>query len=499
MRSRTFALVHAIAIPMMMTTGSCIGYGQERPIDSDGANLRYQSHLDELTTRLDRVRLQLEQSLSEIENLRTEVRNLRGALEEKNHSFEAEEAVRSLRNGLAQVREDTDVLQAEIKQHEQTKVESVSKYPVRIGGTILLTSVFNSGNSDNFGLPIIALPRQPQSASGSLNATVNQSVFDLAAQGPHLWGARTWGDLSIDFWGTSSNNSYYSPWAGTARLRTAHAKIEWRNQSLGFALDRSLFAPEQPTSWLSVAQPAFAWSGNLWSWLPQVQYERSLLAEHALDLQFGLMDVAAPAIYRSNSEPSPNSSERSKQPGYEARVGTRKTILGRAAILGASGYYSRKSFANGRHLDAWAVASDWDLPITQALGIAGQFYRGRAIGGLGGGAFKDYVTAYGSPSGLNAAGGWAQLKWTASSTMQGNLAFGMDDAFARDLNDADTSNVQSSDYSNLARNQTSLGNFIYRPRSYLLLSAEMRRIVSRTSTGQVSVDRVLGISTGFTF
>ncbi len=302
----------------------------------------------------------------------------------------------------------------------------------------------------------------------------------------------------MDFWGGGSASAYYTAAAGSLRMRTAHARLEWPRQSIGIALDRPLLSPVQPHSLLTVAEPAFAWSGNLWSWLPQVEYQRKIAPADRFNLQLGILDSAAPAIYTSSGQSLPNAAERSRQPGYEARVSTASSWRDRPLSLGASGYYSRKNYGGTGHVDAWAAAADWEVPLAPALATSGQFYRGRAIGGLGGGAFKDYVTSYGAPYGLNAAGGWAQLSLTATPTFQINAGYGMDDAYARDLNDADSIGSASA-YANLARNQTLLANVIYRPRTYLLVSAEFRQINSRTINGQTSHDHVVGLVTGYTF
>ena len=458
-----------------------------------------QQRLDLLNAKLDRIRAQMEQSLAEIQDLTNEVQSLRGQAGRGTNATErSTSGVDALREEVAAVRDQTDVLQSEVKQHDQTKVESLSKYPVRISGTLLFTSFLNSGDADDFTLPVVALPKQMQTPSGSLGFTASQTVMQIELRGPSVGSAHSHADLAIDFWGTS-NNSYYAAAAGAVRLRTLHAGLTWEKQALGIAVDRPMFSPVEPSSWLTVAEPAFAWSGNLWTWLPQVEYARYLLPRHQLDVQVGIIDTAAPSIYRTSGEPAPNAAERSRQPGYQARVSTRPLLGDRQATLGASGYYSRKSYTANTHVDAWAVAADWQLPLTRILDLSGELYRGRAIGGLGGGAFKDYVTSNGAPYGLNAAGGWAEMKFGFTRTLQANLSFGLDNAFARDLADADTNTSLNPDYTYLARNQTGLINVVYRPRSYLLLSPEFRHIVSRSITGQSNMNNVLGIATGVTF
>ena len=250
-------------------------------------------------------------------------------------------------------------------------------------------------------------------------------MLGLDASGPHLWGAKSYGDLNVDFWSGASSANYAS--AGAVRLRTAHARLEWPNRSLGVALDRPLLSPWEPTSWVTVAEPALAWSGNLWTWSPQVEFRQSAIFNH-FDFGVGLIDPPAPNSYtqgQSNlpSQPNlPSASERSRQPGYDSRIGFSSSFNGRPINLGAGGYYSRQSYPYDHHVDAWAASADWDMVLHPALRFSGELYRGRAIGGLGGGAFKDYVssTAEHYLNGLNAAGGWGQAKVTFASTLEAN-------------------------------------------------------------------------------
>jgi hypothetical protein len=54
-------------------------------------------------------------------------------------------------------------------------------------------------------------------------------------------------------------------------------------------------------------------------------------------------------------------------------------------------------------------------------------------------------------------------------------------------------------YTNLARNRTVLANIVYRPKTYLLFSAEYRNIYSWPITGKVNTDQSLGLATGYSF
>jgi regulator of replication initiation timing len=490
-----------------LTISACIGtsWAQTAKAHPDQTTpsvggVDFERHLDQLTSQLDSMRQQLQDSQREMDELRTELRNLREQLAENNQSGKAAQDQAALSSSVEKLREDTDVLQAEVKQHDQIKVETVSKYPVRITGTILFTSTLNSGTPDNIDLPIVALPKSQDSPQGSLSATPRQTILGIDASGPRLWSAKSSADLSIDFFGGIPYADYDTS-AGVVRLRTAHARLDWTDRALAVAFDRPLISPWEPTSWLTVGEPALAWAGNLWTWTPQLQFaEHGILPNRKLTLDFGLMDPAAPGPSQVNGLRVPDASESSRQPGYEAHTGYDLSVLDRPVHLGAGGYYSRQTYTYDRHVDAWAGTADWSISLARPVGLSGEFYRGRAIGGLGGGAFKDYVTYdnYALLRGLNDEGGWAQLKIVISPTIETNLAFGQDNAFASDLRNSDFATEQN-EYANLARNQDALGNVIYRPKSYLLLSAEFRQIHSWPIAGQGNSNHVFGLAAGYSF
>ena len=455
-------------------------------------------HLDELTSKLDSMRQQLIESQSEMDELRSELRSLRQELAERNQADTAARDAAALRTSVAQLQEETEVLQAQVKQHDQAKVETSSKFPLRINGAVLVTSIFNSANADNFNLPIVAVGKVPWTSEGSLSATARQTLFGFDASGPHLWGAKSYADLNVDFWGDSSSEDHTSA-AGGLRLRTAHARLEWPNRSLGVALDRPLISPWQPTSWVTVAVPALAWSGNLWAWAPQLVFTQSAIFNH-FDFNVGLIDPPSPNSYTQGQTGQPSASERSKQPGYESRIGFTSSVRDHLINIGAGGYYSRQSYPYGHNVDAWAASGDWDVALSRMLRISGELYRGRAIGGLGGGAFKDYVSSTTEHylDGLNAAGGWAQAKITFAPVLEANVSAGLDNAYAADLRDSDQA-LAPGYYASLTRNATLIANVVYRPKTYLLLSTEFRQINSRWISGQSNDNHVFGVATGYIF
>jgi hypothetical protein len=264
-------------------------------------------------------------------------------------------------------------------------------------------------------------------------------------------------------------------------MRIAKVRFDWQQTSIVAGQDVPFFSPLSPTSLASLALPAFAYSGNLWTWTAQVRVEHriELSNDSHLLVQGGILDSLT-------GEPPPNSfyrvpqaGENSGQPAYATRIGWAKNA-DRPIALGVGGYYARQNWGLGRTVDAWAGTADWDFPITHQVSLSGEFYRGRSIGGLGGGLGRSVLFS-GPPAnpsssvlGLNAVGGWTQLKFRPTEKLEFNGAFGMDNSLAADLRRF----YQAQSYidASLARNKSTFFNGIYRARSNLLFSLEYRRL-----------------------
>ncbi len=192
-----------MAVLAAISSAQVISDKSQRPV-AGSKEAELEEHLDQLTSKMDDMRQRLDESQSEISELRTELNALKAQRSEKEQSEEAARTVASLQSGIAQIREQADVLEAEVKQHDQIKVESATKYPVRISGMLLFTSLLNTGTPDNIDLPVVAMANPQNASAGSLGATARQTLLSLSASGPHIWGARASAELSVDFFGGSA-------------------------------------------------------------------------------------------------------------------------------------------------------------------------------------------------------------------------------------------------------------------------------------------------------
>ena len=95
----------------------------------------------------------------------------------------------------------SQLLANKIDEQYQTKVESASKYRVRLSGIVLLNLFSNRGTTDNQDFPAYAEAQPPYSSEGNLGASMRQSEIGLEVFGPRVAGARTEGSLEADFGG----------------------------------------------------------------------------------------------------------------------------------------------------------------------------------------------------------------------------------------------------------------------------------------------------------
>jgi hypothetical protein len=249
-----------------------------------------------------------------------------------------------------------------------------------------------------------------------------------------------------------------------------------------------------------------AGAGNLWTWSAQIRAAHQISLQHGkyVQLEFGLWD---PPIANYNSTAAlriPSPGEQSKQPAYESRISYGTSDRDNGFQLGVAGYYSRQSYSYGDSLDSWAGTADWRIPLGRRFEVSGEGYRGRALGGLGGGTYKDVlygtdpITGAAAYRGLNAIGGWTQLKSRFGRALEANASIGLDDGFAGDFHSlvfASTANAAQL----LARNKTVVGNLIFKPKTYFILSPEYRRIWTWSIYGAANTADIFTLSAGYQF
>jgi hypothetical protein len=385
----------------------------------------------------------------------------------------------------ASLEEEYQLLSGKVDDQYQTKVESASKYRLRLSGIVLMNLVSNQGVVDSIDLPTLAYARSPGDSGGSFGATLRQSEIGLEAFGPTVAGAKTRAELQVDFAGgfPTVPNGINS---GLMRLRTATMRLDWANTSVVVGQDAIFFSPNSPTSFASLAIPALSSAGNLWSWVPQVRVEHRVVwgDESSLIFQGGILDPVSGEVPSTSLYRQPGPGELSRQPAFGTRVGWTRNVFGQQLRMGVGGFYSRQDYGFHRNVDGWAAMTDIELPLGHQFSLSGKLYRGKALGGLYGGIGRSVLFS-GDPElastevqALDSVGGWAQMKYRPANKWELNAAFGMDNPYAADLKYFEY--PQAYGNPTLARNQGSFVNIIYRPRSDLLFSAEYRHLTTYT-------------------
>ncbi len=486
------ALLWLLATLTLPSAGQAASENAALPGGDTQAVLRdLQSQVHELKQMVVELKQETVSSRTEITRLREELAAQHGdssalaAIDQQSPAYTGPAAAQ-VSQRLDHLEEDQQLLSTKIDTQYQTKVESASKYRIRLSGIVLFNMFGNSGAVDNQDVPTWASRPDPTASSGSVGGTMRQSIIGLEAFGPEVAGARTSANINFDF-GGGFPAAYNGVNSGLVRLRTAVVRLDWKDTSLIAGQDRLFIAPESPTSFASLIVPSLSYAGNLWEWAPQLRIEhRFVLANDGkITVQAGFMDplTGAPpdgsfhyVWYRA-----PDPGEQSRQPAYAARVGYSRPLFGQTFTVGAAGYYSRQNWGFDRRVNSWAGMMDADVPLGRSFALSGGVYRGAAIGGLGGalgrsviwnGPLSDPKTEV-QP--LNTIGGWAQLKFRATPRLEFNGAFGQDSPFAADVRyfgDASQSYAPSF----FTTNRGAFGNVIYRPRSDLVFAAEYRRL-----------------------
>lgn len=410
----------------------------------------------------------------------------------------------SIEDQLARLEEKTDLLDAKVADQYQTKVESGSKYRLRLSGIFLLNLYGNTGSVDNQDFPEIAEETEPGVSDRAFGGSLRQSQINLEGFGPDLAGAHTSANLSVDFAGNLLEESN-GAWMGGVRLRTGVFRMDWANTSLVAGQDALFFVPLSPTSLASLAVPAMSYSGNLWGWTPQVRVEHrfALAGDSQVTVAAGILDQLTGDTPSPGQERDPSWGEQSGQPGYAAHIGWSKKTANGIWGIGAGGYYGRQYWGFNRGVDGWAGTVDLRVPLNRYFEFSAAYYRGRSVGGFGGGVGQtvlfngDPGLASTSVYGLNSQGGWAQLTFKPRQDFSLNAAFGQDNPFASQLR---LYPVVPSEYEEpLLKNQSWFVNGIYQLRSNILFSVEFRRY----ATNDLGPDRYFAnsanLSLGYLF
>ena len=464
--------------------------------DAGLQELRQELH--EVVSSLQETRSELRESQSQIHQLQAEVAALRAGNTQPAPATPAPDAA----DQLASLQQQQQLLSTRVDQQYQTKVESGSKYRVRLSGLVLFNASSTRGAVDEQDVPMLAEPHTAGTAAGNISATMRQTLLNVDVFGPDLAGAKTSASMQFDFFG-GFPNTLDGVTMGIARMRVARAQLDWNKWSLSFGQDKPFISPNSPTSLAAIGTPEFGYSGNLWTWTPEIVAERRWEVSENLGakLQFGLLDPLGGEPSSDHFSRYPESGEKSRTPAFAGRQSLQFGSGTQKSSVGIGGYFARHDYDFGRIVDSWAGTLDWNVILGRHFETAGELYRGQALGGFWGGIGASTVFDGDPASSLshafpvNTIGGWSQPKYKPASKWEVNGAFGEDSPFASDLYHF----VGASQYEPYLRNWTTMFNVIQRPRSNLMFSLEYRHLNTVQFSGKRASAEHVNLGVGVSF
>lgn len=519
--SRRFLFVLAIA------AGPASAQNAATPTAPSGS-ADLEAKIQTLTTSLDQTRTELSESRAEIRELRSlleQVVQKVGPLDAASNPPTAATTGReapavaekmaaafpgpseSAQQSAQISQDDWQVLNSRVDEQAQDKVESNLKYRLKLSGIVLMNAFGISGQVDNLDVPTVAVPSFPGAPSGSVGASLRQSVIGLSGYGPEILGAKTSGDVQMDFFG-GLPSGYGSASSGVIRLRLARIRLDWSNTSIIAGLDEPFFSPNTPTSYMSIAEPTFSASGNLWTWTPTIRVEQRLNTDSTqFKVEAGAMDPSADVPPGATTRfPTPGESSRRPTVAVRLSVNSRNEV--RPVSFGVSGVYSPQFyFWNGASVTGWGTIADWKFGLVPHFELSGEAFVGKGLDAFGGVAnpmvpANEYLTYYESAApgllaGVTMFGGWAQLKARVNARNEFNVGLGTGGRVAGNLSYIVESYPELVGIS--PRNDTIFVNYIFRPRSDLVLSPEFRRLRTYQLGAPAAFADQVGFAAGFLF
>ncbi len=423
---------------------------------------------------------------------------------------EDEVTLNSLNDRLLEIKDMVDIHDSRLKDSSRLSVETGEKFNVKLSGTLLFNTYYNTAGTDDppTGLYLLGGNNVSLENGANFGATIRQTQLGFSFFAPQIGKWRLSGDVQLDFFGGNPpvyNGRAFSP----LRLRIARARLESERLAFVVGQDDPIISPLNPTSIAQVGFPALAESGNLWSWTPQAKVAYRLVSREnqRLIIEGGIL---APYNGQTNEEfqfeTRPDAGERSRLPAFETRIsyirGDLDTIPTNAYLafdtqpfqVGVGVHYGRqlavppRDNTPGTTINSVAVTGDYVIPITSKMTLTGEVFWGRSLGGLGGGIVQGIVfPQYGSRAiGVRSIGGWSQLQIRPKNNIAIHLAYGLDDPYSEDL--IDTRFDREGGVSRAA-NRTFSGNILYRFRSNFIISTEYRFMQTYFSNDQQNPTR----------
>ena len=351
----------------------------------------------------------------EVRSMRAEIQRLRQELDEVKRKL-------STRSEVA-IADEVSLLQTQVQEQAQTKIESSSKFPMKVFGTVVSNTFLNTGEPNWLDIPNIAGLKQPGFKPGSFNSSLRQSRIGVLLEGPEVRGMKMNGTMVMDFFGGIPDFQTGQVIA-LPRLLYGYVRLDGEKSAIEIGQDHMILAPKNPTSLAGMAFPLLYRSGNLYLRAPQIRGERTFSSGSAGQIRIvgGILSpVAGDFGGPYQFVPLNLAGERSRMPAVQSRISWRATPAGPYEQpqweFGVSGHYGRQRYITGV-VPSWASSADFDFSAGR-FGMGGEVFVGRNLSAFGGSLAQM----------AKSTGGFIETRIAATRRLSFNGGYGTDRLF----------------------------------------------------------------------
>lgn len=359
----------------------------------------------------------------------------------------------SLRARLERAEAAIALLREQLGTESESAVHSRSRLHLDFSIQMLMNVFDTFGRVNNVDVPQVVLtpatgtPAAP--SNKALGFTLRQTRVGASGSVTDALGGTFAGDVDFDLFGGAQNGPGDRRLFPEPRLRTARARLIWPYTEVMVGADAPLISMLNPLSLASIGTPDFAAAGNLWYWLGQVRVTQDIatfgqgIRAPRVALQAAVISPYAAQLAPSEQD-AVDAGERSGRPAFEERLrlrwgaandeGGSDLLIGTTGgEIGVGGHQGWIATSASTLVATYALAADARVVLAPGMELRGEWYAGRLLRGLGGGAIAQN---FGSPSPtappgalgppISTVAGWAQLNVQPRAWLIAGVGCGVD-------------------------------------------------------------------------
>jgi hypothetical protein len=333
------------------------------------------------------------------------------------------EPLDSIRARLERAERMIDVLQTQVAEQAESKVEPAAGGRIELFGHILLNGFSTSAKVLNSDVPLFVQPPDPPGGLpvSGVGASLRQTRVGIRAFHSDVLGSDLSGEVEFNLFGGHLGDGRLRP---LVSLRRARVELRWPQAWLVFGHEAPPISGENPSSLAALDLPGFSTSGNLWFWIPQVRF--GFESPTVVRVGFEVSALAPFSAGQPTFVTNFTAAERSDRPMVEGRLLARwgdPQIAGGEVSLG--GHWGWIATDGDSLLSSKAAAFAARFFVTEYVEVRGEAFTGEATAVLGGGGVGQLLGAGGFP--VRTKGGWGQLNLLPVPEWEFGGGFGIDD------------------------------------------------------------------------